>query len=93
MTKKCFATIVAADPVVTAGPFFLPCIDCEDCMSFTACSDYALSEHVKGRTFRIVRLGSAREMRSARRAAKRDCPDKKYCVFLTVSKGIGDFVR
>jgi len=56
-------------------------------------TDYALCEHVEGRTYRVVRKGSARLMRSARRAAKRDCPDKKHCVFLTVSKQVGDLIR
>ena len=59
----------------------------------TASTDYALCEHVEGRTYRIIRQGSARLMRRACRTAKRDCPDKRHGVFLTVSKGIGDLVR
>jgi len=58
-----------------------------------ASTNYALCEHVEDRTYRVVRKGSARSMQLARRAAKRDCPDKKYRVFCVVSKDIGDLVR
>ena len=58
-----------------------------------ASTAYALCEHVEGRTYRVVRKGSARLMRRAHSAAKRDCPDKKHCVFLTVSNEIGDLIR
>ena len=57
-----------------------------------ASTAYALCEHVKGRIYRVVRKGSARSMRSARRVAKRNCSDKKHYVFLTVSKQIGDLL-
>jgi len=58
-----------------------------------ASTDYALCEHVEGRTYRVIRLGSARLMRRAHTAAKRDCPDKKHCVFLTISRQVGDLIR
>lgn len=58
-----------------------------------ASNDYALCEHVVGRTYRVVRTGSARLMRRAYNATKRNCPDKKHCVFLTVSKQVGDLIR
>lgn len=58
-----------------------------------ASTDYALCEHVEGRTYRVVRKGSARLVRRAYTAVKRDCPDMKHCVFHTVSKQVGDLVR
>jgi len=53
-------------------------------------NNYALCERIRGKTYRVVRKGSARSMRSARRAAKRD--GKPYVVFLT-SKQIGDLIN
>jgi len=58
-----------------------------------ACTGYALCEHVAGRIYRVIRKGSARSMRRAQTAAKRDCPDKRHCVFLTLSKQVGDLIR
>lgn len=58
-----------------------------------ASNDYALCEHVEGRNYRVVLTGSRRKMDIAYRAAKRDKPDRRHFVFLTVYRGIGDLVK
>ncbi len=58
----------------------------------SASDGYALCEHVEDRIYRVVRKGSKRKMVSARRAANRDCPNQSFCIFLVVSKEIGDLV-
>jgi hypothetical protein len=58
-----------------------------------ASTSFALCEHVERRGYRVVRKGSARLMRRVLRAIRRDCPDKKHCVFLSISSQIGDLIR
>jgi hypothetical protein len=56
---------------------------------------YAFCEKVAGRTYRVLRKGSARDMRRARSAAKRKhagCAGDRFCVFLSPGSEVGDCI-
>lgn len=55
-------------------------------------TNYACCVLVEGCTYRVIRKGSAKDMRSACKKAKREYSDRSYCVFLTSSKQVGDFI-
>lgn len=52
-------------------------------------SDYALCEHVSERAWRVIQTGSAKCMRSALRASKRENAEKQYCIFFSPGSLIG----
>jgi len=54
---------------------------------------YKLCEHVADCVWRVVSEGSADRMRSAFRAAKRDCKGHRFCIVLSMCKGIGDCIN
>jgi hypothetical protein len=58
-----------------------------------ASTDYALCKRVEGRTFRIVRRGSKREMTSARRAGNAESRGRPFRVFLSPGRGVGELIR
>lgn len=46
-----------------------------------------------GGKWTVVSEGSAQRMRSAFRAAKRDCKGRRFCVALSMCKGIGESIN
>jgi hypothetical protein len=60
---------------------------------FTKSKVYKLCEFGADDTWRVVSEGSAERMRSAFRAAKRDCKGRKFCVAFSMCEGIGESIN
>lgn len=54
---------------------------------------YKLCEFCTDCVWRIIAEGSKVCMKSALRAAKRDCKGRKFCVALSMCKGVGDCIN
>jgi len=54
---------------------------------------YKLCEFCDDGAWRVVSEGSAGRMRSALRTAKRDCKGRRFCVALSMCKGIGESIN
>jgi len=54
---------------------------------------YKLCEFGDDCVWRVVSEGGAERMRSALRAAKRDHKGRKFCVSLSMCKGIGESIN